>query len=242
MRAEAAGFDAVMCSDHLAPWSEAQGHSGFTWTWLGAALQATDRVPMGSFHAPGQRYHPVISAQAMATVAAMFPGRFPWVALGSGQALNEHVTGAAWPVKAVRMERLRECVDVMRALWAGEEVTHHGHVVVDRAKLWSLPEEPPKLVAGAISVETARWAAGWADGLITVNQPRETLRRIVAAYRDAGGRGELHLQVHLAWAEDDETALDLAVRPVALELRPDRPRLGPRAARAVRGRHPPRAA
>ena len=139
VRAEAAGFDAVMCSDHLAPWSEAQGHSGYTWAWLGAALQATDHVPMGSFHAPGQRYHPVISAQAMATVAAMFPGRFPWVALGSGQALNEHVTGAAWPVKADRMERLRECVDVMRALWAGEEVTHRGHIVVDRARLWSLP-------------------------------------------------------------------------------------------------------
>src|SRR6185503_19009473 len=147
VRAEAAGFDAVMCSDHLAPWSEAQGQSGYTWTWLGAALQATDHVPMGSFHAPGQRYHPVISAQAMATVAAMFPGRFPWVALGSGQALNEHVTGAAWPVKADRMERLRECVDVMRALWAGEEVTHRGHIVVDRARLWSLPDEPPRLVA-----------------------------------------------------------------------------------------------
>ena len=73
VHAERAGFDAVMCSDHLAPWTQAQGHSGFTWTWLGAALQATDRIPMGAFHAPGQRYHPVISAQAMATAAAMFP-------------------------------------------------------------------------------------------------------------------------------------------------------------------------
>ena len=81
---------------------------------------------MGSFHAPGQRYHPVISAHAIATVAAMFPGRLPWVALGSGEALNEHVTGDAWPTKPLRMERLRECVDVMRALWRGEEVTHDG--------------------------------------------------------------------------------------------------------------------
>ena len=99
VHAERAGFDAVMCSDHLAPWTQAQGHSGFTWTWLGAALQATDRIPMSAFHAPGQRYHPVISAQAMATVAAMFPGRLPWVALGSGEALNEHVTGEPWPGK-----------------------------------------------------------------------------------------------------------------------------------------------
>jgi probable non-F420 flavinoid oxidoreductase len=210
VHAEQAGFDAVMCSDHLAPWSRSQGHSGFTWTWLGAALQATDHVPMGAFHAPGQRYHPVISAQAIATVAAMFPGRFPWVALGSGEALNEHVTGDPWPTKDVRMARLRECVDVMRALWRGEEVTHRGLVVVDRARVWSRPDEPPRLVAGAISAETAAWAAEWADGLITVNQPLDALRRVIDAYREAGGQGNLYLQVHLSWANDDDTALTVA--------------------------------
>ncbi len=211
VRAEQAGFDAVMCSDHLAPWTNAQGHSGFTWTWLGAALQATETVTMGAFHAPGQRYHPVISAHAMATTAAMFPGRLPWVALGSGEALNEHVTGDRWPAKTDRMARLRECVDVMRALWRGEEVSHRGHVVVDRARLWSLPEQPPELVAGAMSPETAAWAASWADGLITVNQPPEQLRTIVDAYRDAGGRGPLRLQVHLSYAETDDEALAIAV-------------------------------
>jgi probable non-F420 flavinoid oxidoreductase len=210
VHAEEAGFDAVMCSDHLAPWSTSQGHSGYTWSWLGAALQATRRVPMGAFHAPGQRYHPVISAQAMATLGAMFPGRFPWVALGSGEALNEHVTGDPWPTKDVRMARLRECVDVMRALWRGEEVSHRGLVVVDRARIWSLPAEPPRLVAGAISPETAAWAADWADGLITVNQSPELLRRMVDAYRDASGRGDLHLQVHLSCARDDDTALAVA--------------------------------
>ncbi len=183
VHAEHAGFGAVMCSDHLAPWTQGQGHSGFTWTWLGAALQATDRIPMGAFHAPGQRYHPVISAQAMATVAAMFPVRLPWVALGSGEALNEHVTGEPWPAKPERMERLRGCVEVMRALWRGEEVSHRGRVVVDRARLWSLPDEPPQLVAGAMSAETAAWAAEWADGLITANQPLDKLRRIVDAFR-----------------------------------------------------------
>jgi probable non-F420 flavinoid oxidoreductase len=211
VHAEQAGFDAVMCSDHLAPWSTSQGHSGMPWPWLGAALQATTHVPMGCFHAPGQRYHPVISAQAFATLAAMFPGRFPWVALGSGEALNEHVTGDPWPTKDVRMERLRECVDVMRALWRGEEVSHRGLVTVDRARIWSLPEEPPRLVAGAITPETAAWAASWADGLITVNQPVEQLRKVAGAYRDAGGRGDLHLQVHLSWARDDDTALEVAV-------------------------------
>lgn len=210
VQAEAAGFGAVMCSDHLAPWTNAQGHSGFTWTWLGAALQATHQVPMGAFHAPGQRYHPVISAHAIATAAAMYPGRVPWIALGSGEALNEHVTGDRWPTKPERMERLRECVDVMRALWRGEEVSHRGHIVVDRARLWSLPEQPPDLVAGAISAETAAWAAQWADGLITVNQPREKLRRVIDAYRDAGGRGPVRLQIHLSYAATDDEALTIA--------------------------------
>ena len=210
VHAEQAGFDAVMCSDHLAPWSSSQGHSGYTWSWLGAALQATERIPMGSFHAPGQRYHPVISAQAMATLAAMFPGRFPWVAVGSGEALNEHVTGDPWPTKDVRSARLRECVDVMRALWRGEEVTHRGLVTVDRARLWSLPEQAPKLVAGAISAETAAWAAQWADGLITVNQPVEVLREVIDAYRGAGGRGRLHLQVHLSYDPDETRAEEIA--------------------------------
>jgi G6PDH family F420-dependent oxidoreductase len=108
------------------------------------------------------------------------------------------------------MARLRECVDVMRGLWRGEEVTHRGLVVVDRARVWSLPEVPPRLVAGAMSPETAAWAGAWADGLITVNQPPDLLRRLVGAYRDAGGRGTLHLQVHLSWASDDETALAVA--------------------------------
>jgi probable non-F420 flavinoid oxidoreductase len=210
VRAEEAGFEAVMCSDHLAPWSLAQGHSGFTWTWLGAALQATTQVPFGSFHAPGQRYHPVVSAHAIATVAAMFPGRFPWVALGSGEALNEHVTGQPWPRKQLRQARLRECVDIMRALWRGEEVSHEGLVTVDSARLWSLPEQAPLLVAGAVSERTAAWAALWADGLLTVNQPSDRLRRVIDAYRSAGGQGRIRLQVHVSYAEDEDRALQIA--------------------------------
>jgi G6PDH family F420-dependent oxidoreductase len=146
----------------------------------------------------------------MATLAAMFPGRFPWAALGSGEALNEHVTGDPWPPKDLRTARLGECVEVMRALWRGEEVTHRGLITVDRARLWSLPVQPPQLVAGAISPATAAWAAGWADGLITVNQPPDQLRAVVEAYRGAGGRGPLHLQVHLSYETDEATALSVA--------------------------------
>jgi probable non-F420 flavinoid oxidoreductase len=206
--AEQVGFTAAMCSDHFAPWNPEQGHSGFAWSWLGAAL-ATTSLPFGAVNAPGQRYHPAIVAQAIATLGAMFPGRF-WVALGSGEAMNEHITGDRWPRKDVRDARLRECVDVIRALLAGEEVTHDGLVTVDRARIWSLPEQPPALIAPAVTVRTARAAADWADGLVTINQPHDTLREMVAAYRDAGGRGKLVLQLHLSYDPDPGRALRTA--------------------------------
>jgi probable non-F420 flavinoid oxidoreductase len=207
--AEAAGFQAAMSSDHFSPWSERQGESGFAWSFLGAALASTS-LPFGVVNAPGQRYHPAIVAQAAATLCEMFPGRL-WVALGTGEASNEHVTGAPWPSKATRSARLRECVDVMRALFAGEIVDHDGLVRVDRARLWTLPQEAPSLVGAAVSEETARWCGEWADGLVTINQPREKLERIVAAFREGGGEGRpVHLQVHLSWAEDEDEALRIA--------------------------------
>ncbi|MFD5338053.1 TIGR03885 family FMN-dependent LLM class oxidoreductase [Streptomyces hawaiiensis] len=209
VHAEQAGFTAAMCSDHFSPWSVRQGESGFAWSWLGAALQATGHLPFGVVNAPGQRYHPAIIAQAVATLASMYPGRF-WVALGSGEASNEHITGAGWPRKEVRDARLRECADVIRALLRGEEVSHEGLVTVDRARLWTLPSDVPPLIGAACSTATAARCAQWADGLITVNAPRERLREIVGAYREAGGRGPVHLQVHLSWAPDDDQALALA--------------------------------
>ncbi|SEG75324.1 probable non-F420 flavinoid oxidoreductase [Thermomonospora echinospora] len=208
VHAEEAGFAAAMCSDHFSPWSARQGQSGFAWSWLGAALQATG-LPFGVVNAPGQRYHPAIIAQAIGTLGEMFPGRF-WAALGSGEASNEHITGEPWPRKEVRNARLRECVDIIRALLAGEEVSHDGLVTVDRARLWTRPDTVPPLIGAAVSEATARWCAEWADGLVTVNAPAPTLRRIVAAYRDAGGRGPLALQVHLSWAPDEEEAVRIA--------------------------------
>ena len=207
--AEEAGFGAGMCSDHWAPWSEEQGESGFAWSWLGAALQATS-LSFGVVNAPGYRYHPAIIAQAAATLGVMFPDRF-WLAIGSGEAMNEHIIGDAWPPKPERNERLRECAEVMRLLWAGETVSHEGHVSVSEARLWTRPERPPMLVGAAITPETAAAVAEWADGLITVAQPDEALDRVVDAFRSNGGEGKpMYLQVHLACAPTDEEALDAA--------------------------------
>lgn len=206
--AEQAGFTAGMSSDHFTPWSSRQGESGFAWSFLGAAL-ATTNLPFGVVNAPGQRYHPAIIAQAISTLAQMFPGRF-WAALGSGEASNERITGDAWPRKDVRDQRLVECVDIIRRLLRGEEVSHDGLVHVNRAQLWTLPATVPDLVGPAVSAETAARHAEWADALITVNQPREKLQQVLDAYRNAGGRGPARLQIHLSWAPEEDSAMAIA--------------------------------
>lgn len=203
--AERAGFHAAMCSDHFHPWTSQQGESGFAWSWLGAALQATS-LSFGVVNAPGYRYHPAIIAQAAATLASMYPRRF-WVAIGSGEWLNEHITGDRWPAKEERNHRLRECADVMRALWAGETVTHDGLVAVEDARLYTLPPEPPLLVGAALTPATAEWLGGWADALVTTGQPRDTLQRIIDAFRHGGGDGKpMFLQVQMSYADSEEEA------------------------------------
>jgi coenzyme F420-dependent glucose-6-phosphate dehydrogenase len=208
-RAQEAGFKAAMCSDHFHPWSERQGHSGFTWSWLGSALEAT-RLSFGTVCAPGQRYHPAIVAQAAATLAEMYHERF-WLALGSGEALNESITGGHWPDKGARQARLLECVEIMRALWAGETVTRSGHVTVSEARLYSRPTRPPMLVGAALSVETARWLGGWADGMITVAGPPADVRDRIDAFVEGGGIDKpVFLQVVLAYGKTREDSLRAA--------------------------------
>jgi probable non-F420 flavinoid oxidoreductase len=203
--AERAGFTAAMSSDHFHPWSEAQGQSGFSWAWLGAAMQAT-ALPFGVICAPAPRYHPAIVAQAAATLAEMFPDRL-WLALGSGQALNEHITGERWPAKAERNARHHEAAGVIRALWRGETVTHHGLITVEAAKLYSRPARPPLLLGAAITPETAEWVAGWADGLLTASAPEAEQQAVVDAFRRGGGAGKpMYLKVQLSFAADEQSA------------------------------------
>ncbi|MCP3140722.1 TIGR03885 family FMN-dependent LLM class oxidoreductase [Pyxidicoccus xibeiensis] len=210
-KADAAGFTAALNSDHFHPWNEAQGHSGFAWSWMGAALATTKLTSVGVVNAPGQRYHPAIIAQALGTLAEMFPGR-AWAALGSGQLVNEGITGDTWPPKDLRNARLRECVDVMRALFRGETVTHRGLVRVEEAKLYSRPATPPMLVGAAITPQTAEWVGSWADALITVSKPPEELRKMVDAFRRGGGEGKpMFLKVQLSWAPEEAVALQGAM-------------------------------
>ena len=200
-RAEQAGFDGAFTSDHAHPWSETQGQSGFAWSWLGAALARTTRLTFGAISVPGGwRYNPAVLAQAIGTLGQMFPGRLPWIALGSGQFLNEHITGQAWPDKATRNARLREGAEIIRALLAGETVTHSGAITVADAKIWSRPAEPTRLMGAATTPETAAWLADWADGLLTVNPDLAKLTAIIDTFRDKAAAKPIHLKVDVAWA------------------------------------------
>jgi probable non-F420 flavinoid oxidoreductase len=227
-QAEKVGFTSIMASDHFHPWVPSQGQSGFVWSWLGAAM-ATTTLPYRTVSAPGYRYHPAILAQAGATLSVMFPDRL-WMALGSGERVNEGITGLPWPPKPERNARLKECADIIRALWAGETVTHHGQVTVEEAKLYTRPERPPRIIGAAVTAETARWLGGWADGLITVaGGPAENLRKVVNAFREGGGEGKPVLaQAKIAWGPDENAirqdafnqwATNLVTGDVTWELR-----------------------
>jgi coenzyme F420-dependent glucose-6-phosphate dehydrogenase len=203
--AEEAGFQFCLSSDHFHTWNENQGHSGFAWSWLGAAMAQTS-MSFGVVNCPTFRYHPAIIAQAVATLDEMFPDRF-WISVGSGQALNEAITGEHWPEKTERNKKLKEAVDIMRDLWQGETVTHNGLIKVEKATLYTRPKTKIAVVGAAITPETAGWLADWADGLITISQPMEKLEKVVEAWRNNGGENKpMILKVQLSYDETDEAA------------------------------------
>jgi coenzyme F420-dependent glucose-6-phosphate dehydrogenase len=210
--AEKAGFDGIGCSDHLQPWWE-PGESGHAWVWLGAAGQATGEVPLGTGVTPaGPRYHPVLIAQAWATLEILFPGR-PYLGFGSGESLNESPLGAKWPAVGKQIERMDEALELIDRLWSGEKVTHSGqHFSTDEAKIHSLPERRPPIYVSAFGPKAAAVAGRRGDGLWTLADP-EQAPKVIDAYKSAAedaGRepGEILLQAGFSWAHDDDAALE----------------------------------
>jgi coenzyme F420-dependent glucose-6-phosphate dehydrogenase len=209
--AEAVGFDGIGCSDHLQPWWE-PGESGQAWVWLGAAGQATG-LPLGTgVTPPGARYHPVLIAQAWATLETMFPGR-PYLGIGSGEGLNEAPLGHGWPSVHEQIERMEEGLEIIRELWEGKRLSRQGrYFSTDRAYIHTLPERKPPIYVSAFGPEAARVAGRLGDGLWTLGDP-ESVPEILDAYRgaasDAGREpGEIVLQAAFSWASDDDAALE----------------------------------
>ena len=211
-RAEEAGFTFALISDHYHPWIERHPHSPFVWGVLGAVAQATDRLVVGTgVTCPTMRIHPAIIAQAAATAADLMPGRF-FLGVGTGENLNEHILGQAWPEWDVRAEMLEEAIEVIRALWSGEMVSRRGgYFRVQNAQLYSLPESIPPIRVAAAAPKMAKIAARISDGLISTAPDPE----VIEAFRDAGGTGPIIGQMSVCWAKTGQEA-----RKTALEWWP----------------------
>jgi G6PDH family F420-dependent oxidoreductase len=213
-RAEEAGFDFAAISDHYHPWTSKQGESPFVWTVLGGIAHATRRIGIATgVTCPTIRIHPAIIAQAAATVASMLPGRFAF-GVGSGENLNEHVTGDRWPPVSVRLEMLEEAIEVIRLLWQGGLRSHHGrHYTVENARLYTLPEQPPPIIVSAFGPKAAALAARVGDGLWGTSPSEELVRE----FRQQSSDGKpVYGLVKVCWAEDEASA-----RRTVLEIWPN---------------------
>jgi G6PDH family F420-dependent oxidoreductase len=207
-RAEAAGFDFVTISDHYHPWLYSHGHSPFAWSVLGGVAATTERIRMISLvTCPIIRYHPAIVAQMAATMGAMSGGRFE-LGLGAGENLNEHVVGHGWPPADTRHEMLAEAINVIRELWGGQYVTHHGdHYDVEDARLYTLPDEPVPLHVAVSGEQSIELAAQHADGMVAVDPDPE----LVGKWNERAGEGKPRIgQLAMSVLEDEDEALRLA--------------------------------
>ena len=213
-RAEEAGFRFALISDHFHPWVDHQGHSAFVWTVLGGIAQATERLEVGTgVTCPTIRIHPAIIAQAAATTADLFGGRF-FLGVGSGENLNEHITGSRWPPVDQRLEMLEEAVGVIRELWKGELTTHYGkHYTVENARIYTVPEELPLIHFAGAGDKAAEMAGRLGDGFIGTAPDPETIQ----TFTNSGGEGKPRYgQMTVCWAADEAEA-----RKTALEWWPN---------------------
>ena len=216
--AEAAGFSGVMAADHVQPWVPAQGQAAFVWSFMTAAAEHTKGDVGPGVTCPSFRQHPAIIAQAAATMAAMYPGRF-WLGLGSGEAINEHVVAGYWPEAPERIARMFEAIEIMRKLFTGKDVKHSGDFYkMETMRLWTLPAEPPPIYVATAGPITAEKTGRLCDGLITVGAPEGKIEGIFERFekgaREAGKDPQQMpriIQIHLSWAETDEQALQNAL-------------------------------
>jgi coenzyme F420-dependent glucose-6-phosphate dehydrogenase len=206
--AEEAGFTFALISDHFHPWVDAQGQSPFVWSVIGGIAQVTERLRLGTgVTCPTIRIHPAIVAQAAATSQVMMEGRF-FLGVGTGEELNEHVTGARWPGPEERLEMLEEAIEIMRLLWQGGYQSHYGkHYTVEQARIYTLPDEPPPIAVAAAQPQAAQLAGRAGDAFIGVSPDGDTLEE----FESAGGDGKPRYgQVTVCYAESEEEAKRIA--------------------------------
>jgi G6PDH family F420-dependent oxidoreductase len=204
--AEDAGFEALWISDHFHPWNDEQGQSPFVWSMIGALAKVTSLPVTTAVTCPTMRVHPAVIAQAAATSAVLLEGRFV-LGVGSGEALNEHILGDAWPTTDVRLEMLEEAVALIRDLWSGELVSHRGrYYTVDTARIYTLPDSPPPIYISGFGPKAIDLAGRSGDGYITTS-PDADARRQFAAAGGAGKPTQAGFKVCVADSKDDGVAI-----------------------------------
>jgi G6PDH family F420-dependent oxidoreductase len=202
--AEQAGFDVLAISDHYHPWNNEQGQSAFVWSTIGAISQVTS-LPITSFvTCPTMRTHPAVVAQAAATSGVITGGKFRF-GVGTGEALNEHILGDRWPPAPVRMEMLEEAIDIIRRLFTGKQISHHGkYYTVENARLYTVPQEPVPIHISGLGRKAASLAGRIGDGFITIG-PNRTL---IEEFRKSGGADKPVIGgTKVCWAHDREEAV-----------------------------------
>ncbi|MCU1667957.1 MAG: Flavin-dependent oxidoreductase, F420-dependent methylene-tetrahydromethanopterin reductase [Blastococcus sp.] len=206
--AEAAGFDFAVSSDHYFPWLDEMGHSPNAWVTLGAAAQATSRIPLMTYvTCPTFRYHPTVVAQQAATLQLLSDGRFT-LGLGAGENLNEHIVGGGWPGADVRQEMLVEAVRIISDLFDGGYTNFRGeHFDVESAKLWDLPDKRVPIGIAVSGKQSSEIAGEHADVMIAV-EPKAELGEYFDA---AGGAGKPRIgQMPISFGTDRDAAVTRA--------------------------------
>jgi len=215
--AEQAGFTSLWISDHYHPWNDEQGQSPFVWSVIGALSQAVSLPVQTAVTCPLIRMHPAVVAQAAATSAVQLDGRFR-LGIGSGEALNEHILGDAWPEADVRLAMLEEAVHVMRELFTGKQISHRGeHYTVENARLYTVPTEPVPIDVSAFGPHAAEVAGRIGDGFITMAPDAPAIERF---RRSGGGTKPVSAGLKVCWGTDKDEAVRTAHRLWANEQLP----------------------
>lgn len=202
--AEQAGFEALAISDHFHPWNDEQGQSAFVWSVIGAISQVCSLPVTTLVTCPTVRVHPVVNAQAAATSGVLTGGRFRF-GVGTGEALNEHITGGPWPETTIRLEMLEEAVGVIRRLFGGDQVSHRGrYYTVQNARLYTLPHDPVPIYVSALGPRAAALAGRIGDGFVTTSPDADLVER----FRRAGGGSKPVLgSLKVCWDTDRQRAV-----------------------------------
>jgi len=205
-KAEGLGYDSVWVSDHfISPGGRPYGLEA--WTVLSALASSTKKIRLGTYVLCNQFRHPSTLAKMASTLDEISGGRLE-LGIGAGWLRDEHIAfGFKWEKHSVRVERLRESIEIIKQLWTKNHVSYEGkYFQLKDATLEPKPLQkphPPVWVGGnseAIRRVVAEVGDGWipvlpkpeqlADGITQIRERMRCIGREPQRLRVAyGGSG-----------------------------------------------------